>query len=436
MKLDNSINNVRIINRFLIIEEEFREVHGNKYSYNNSVYKGQKTKLIITCPTHGEFSQTPENHLKGGCKKCADFAKGKEQIQRNADEFISKAQKIHGFKYDYAKIDYKGNRKEVTIICSEHGEFNQKPMNHLSGKGCIKCGLISKARSRSEPSRIMFKEKAIGIHGNVYDYSKVLYINKDTDVLIICPYHGEFSQKPHNHVAGKQGCPKCGNEKRLKNNFILAKQNFYKNANKIHGDKYDYSEVNYVNAKENIIIKCKIHGEFKQAPDTHISGAGCPKCAGIVRLTNEEFIIRANEIHKKKYDYSRVNYINAREKIDIICPEHGTFDQIAYNHLIGRGCPNCATSGFDKEKPAILYYLKISSGLAYKIGITNRSVEERFIGEMDQIEILKIWNYEKGIDALKQESQILTRYAEFLYIGPDILKSGNTELFDRNILEI
>ncbi len=434
MKIDCSINNARIKKRFLTIEEEFRKVHGSKYSYNNSIYKGQKTKLIITCALHGDFRQTPENHLKGGCKKCADFVRGKDQIQKKSDEFIVNSQKIHGTKYDYSKIDYKGNRKEVVIICRSHGEFTQKPMNHLSGNGCKKCGIISKARSRSEPSRTKFKEKAIAIHGEIYDYSKVRYINKDIDVLIICHYHGEFSQRPHNHITGKQGCPKCGNEKRLMNSLIIAEKKFYQTAKKIHGNKYDYSKVVYVNAKDNVIITCKVHGEFKQTPDTHTRGAGCPKCAGILRLTNEEFISRANEIHKNKYDYSRVNYVNAREKINIICHEHGNFEQIAYNHLTGRGCPNCAISGFNKEKSAILYYLKISNGLAYKIGITNRSVEERFIGEMDQIEIIKIWHYEKGIDALKKENEILTKYADFLYLGSSILKSGNTELFYINIL--
>ena len=436
MKIDTSVNNTRITKRYLSIKEEFHNVHGIKYSYENAIYRGQKTKLIIICKLHGEFSQTPENHLKGGCKKCADFYRGKEQVQKKSAEFITNSQTIHGFKYDYSKVEYNGNRKEVTIVCKEHGAFNQKPMNHLSGNGCHKCGLISKSRSRSEPSRVKFQEKAIELHGLKYDYSKVEYINKDMDVIIICPHHGEFIQRPHNHIAGKQGCPKCGIEKRSMNSLIIAEKNFHQTAKRIHDNKYDYSKVIYADAKKNVIIVCKVHGEFKQTPDTHTRGAGCPNCAGILRLTNEKFTLRANKLHKNKYDYSKINYVNARVKIDIICPDHGTFNQIAYNHLTGRGCPSCSISGFDKEKPAILYYLKISNGLTYKIGITNRTVEERFGGEMDKIEILKIWQYDKGIDALKQESQILIKYSQFLYSGPGLLKSGNTEMFHVNILEL
>jgi hypothetical protein len=436
MKIDPLITNSRIKNRYKTIKSEFVSVHGQKYNYELAIYKGQKSKITIICPDHAEFQQKPENHLKGGCKKCADEQRGKQYIDTTGNSFVTKAKKIHGDKYDYTKVIYKGKNVEIEILCPIHGVFLQKPDNHLAGSGCQKCGLISKARKKSEPTRKMFIERARSIHGNTYDYSKAIYINKDTNVMIICPIHGEFKQRPHNHTFGKQGCPKCGAEKALRKKKIFATNNFYKKSRLVHGDKYDYSKVVYESAKEDVVIICPFHGEFYQTPDTHTQGAGCAKRAGILRITNSDFIDRANAVHSNKYDYSKVHYVNAREEVTIICPEHGEFQQISYNHLTGRGCPSCATSGFDKEKPAILYYLSVEDGLAYKIGITNRTVEERFLGEMDKIKILKIWKYDKGKEALEKELEILKKYSSFLYKGAPILSSGNTELFVRNVLLI
>jgi hypothetical protein len=252
----------------------------------------------------------------------------------------------------------------------------------------------------------------------------------------VCPEHGAFLQRPHNHIFGRQGCPQCGLLKALRRKKVLAARQFYDTARSVHGNRYDYSKVNYENAKTNVEIICPIHGEFSQTPDSHTQGAGCAKCAGVQKISQAEYIERANEVHNNRYLYTELEYVNAKEKVTIICPEHGPFRQMAYNHLMARGCPSCATSGFDKDKPAILYYLSVAGGLAYKIGITNRSVNERYLGEMDAIEVLKTWEFEIGSDALKQERQILDRFSSDFYMGPALLSSGNTELFSRDVLGI
>lgn len=120
------------------------------------------------------------------------------------EEFIKKAQKVHGDKYDYSKVDYKTNKDKVCIICPEHGEYIQRPDMHIYGQGCPRCK-TDKLSSNKET----FVEKARKIHGeNKYDYSKVEYINAKTKVCIVCPIHGEFWQTPNVHLGGK-GCPKC-----------------------------------------------------------------------------------------------------------------------------------------------------------------------------------------------------------------------------------
>lgn len=119
----------------------------------------------------------------------------------NNNNFITEANTIHSNKYDYSKVKFINSQTKVCIICPEHGEFWQLPYNHLHGKGCVKC-------TKNFMNTELFIEKARRIHNNKYDYSKVEYLNKITDVIITCPTHGEYKQKPTYHLSGN-GCPKC-----------------------------------------------------------------------------------------------------------------------------------------------------------------------------------------------------------------------------------
>ena len=136
-----------------------------------------------------------------------------------------------------------------------------------------------------------------------------------------------------------------------------TKEEFIKEAKKIHGDKYDYSKVDYVNSATKVCIICPEHDEFEQAPHNHLRGHGCPKCKGDKNrerktLTKKEFIKRANEAHNDKYNYTKVNYVNRKAKVCIICPEHGEFWQWPADHFYGRGCPEC---GVEKMRESITY---------------------------------------------------------------------------------
>jgi len=192
-----------------------------------------------------------------------------------------------------------------------------------------------------------FIEKAINVHGDTYNYSLVYYKNNATKVKIICPIHGTFEQIPNSHLKG-QGCKKCAI---IKNNDKQrsTKGEFIKKAISVHGDKYDYSLVDYVNIRTKVKIICPEHGIFEQQPHSHLKCSGCSKCAIIkIRSTTQQFIEKAIGIHNNKYDYSLVDYKNTRTKVKIICPVHGIFEQTPHNHLSGQGCNKCAGKNDDK----------------------------------------------------------------------------------------
>lgn len=193
-----------------------------------------------------------------------------------------------------------------------------------------------------------FIADAVAVHGDKYDYSLVEYTGNKNKVRIVCPEHGDFMQMAVGHLQGK-GCVKCAG------NYQPTTQEFIQRSVNKHGGMYNYSKVTYVNNLTKVCITCPEHGEFWQQPHVHINGVGCPECAirvgsNKLTLTTLEFITRANKVHKRKYDYKESVYINSGNKLSIICPEHGHFEQGAYSHLSGKGCNKCANSSRIKTR--------------------------------------------------------------------------------------
>lgn len=218
---------------------------------------------------------------------------------------------------------------------------------------------------------------------------------------------------------------------------------FINKANSLHCNKYDYSKSVYINNRTKLTIICKIHGEFTQRPGAHLRGASCPTCGTIStankrRVSLNDFIQKANLVHNNKYTYKKADYLTTDTKVIITCFQHGDFKQTPYHHLKGRGCPGCAEYGFNQNKPGVLYYLKVTKNKSvfYKIGITNLSVQQRFGKDMEYIKILKQTIYQNGKEAYLEEQRILRKYKKYRYKGPDLLKSGNTELFTKDILNM
>ncbi len=241
------------------------KLHPN-FDLSDFTYINGRTPANITCKIHGKFhiantSQLLKESLE--CPKC--------RLEKRKQSFIEKAHKIHGDKYDYSKVEYHGTDIPVTIICPIHGEFQQRPSDHLKGWGCSKCS------GKYKPTTEEWVEKAKKIHPE-FDYSKVIYKDNKTPVTIICKKHDEeFTVIPNNFLKGKINCPKCRAEYKH-NLYTKTTEQFIEDARKVHGDKYNYSKVEYIDKETPVIIICPIHGEFKQRPSVHLSGWGCKKC--------------------------------------------------------------------------------------------------------------------------------------------------------------
>jgi very-short-patch-repair endonuclease len=192
-----------------------------------------------------------------------------------------------------------------------------------------------------------FIEQVSRVHGGKYDYSKVVYKNDSEKVAITCPKHGDFDQKATNHKQGA-GCPSCWAERKGKDRRI-GNDEFIRRSADVHGGKYDYSKVEYLHVHAKVTITCPIHGDFLQTPSGHLSGKGCISCAGSKKLTCSEFIEKAQLIHGRKYDYSRVEYINIDTPVEILCERHGAYIQSPYKHLDGQRCPECGRESLAEQ---------------------------------------------------------------------------------------
>lgn len=251
-------------------------VHGGEYTYENVVYVKYNIKINITCKKHGSFMQTPTSHLKGcGCPKCAHELASVTH-RRTTEVFIEKAKEVWGDRYDYSRVVYKTRKDPIIIICPKHGKFIQKPYLHLEGSLCPKCGIEKHSESMKKIDQQVFIERSTELHNGKYTYEKVVYIDTSSKVEITCPKHGSFWQRARMHLSG-QGCWECSREL-VGDKNRGTQEEFIEKSKLTHGDKYDYSLVEYKNSLENVSIICKIHGVFSQAPVQHVRGRGCPKC--------------------------------------------------------------------------------------------------------------------------------------------------------------
>lgn len=234
------------------------------------------------------------------------------------------------------------------------------------------------------------------LYGEKYDYSKVNYINSRSYITLICPIHGEFQVNANNALRGKGDCAKC----KLKFSNL---DEFINEAKKTHGNRYNYSKVEYVNMSTKVIIICPEHGEFEQVARHHVNGNGCPMCSKNKKDTTESWTLKASVVHQNRYDYSKVNYVNNKSKVCIICPEHGDFEQLPGTHLKGIGCPKCGI-------------IKRSN--------SNSSNTEEFIYKSKQIHGDK-YDYSK-VNYTKSSNKvtiICPKHGEFQQIAQDHLQS-------------
>jgi very-short-patch-repair endonuclease len=329
--------------------DRFKKVHGDEYDYSLVEYEGGKTKVLIKCKKEGHsiFKQRPDNHSQGqGCPKCKLIKSGEKRTLKQ-QVVIDRFKKVHGDEFDYSLVDYKGGHTNVIIICYIHGNFTQRPSNHLFGKGCPDCGILKRTKSKTKTLE-KFIDDAKLVHGDEYDYSLVEYVNQNIKISIKCKKEGHeiFKQKPTKHLQG-DGCPKCGRIKTITKQSS-TKEYFIKKSKEAHPNKnYGYHKVDYNGDAKNVIIVCPLHGDFEQTAGNHLAGKGCQECANIataekLKLSVEEFIERSNIVHNNFYGYEKVVYEGGKTKVIIVCPVHGDFPQNPSDHLHGKqGCPRC-----------------------------------------------------------------------------------------------
>ena len=215
-------------------------------------------------------------------------------------EFIRRAKKLHGNKYDYSHVDYVGPlraRIHVKIKCKKHGFFDQDPRNHLRGRGCRLCSFENAIKTNKQ-----FITDAKKVHGKTYGYNKVDYKNSYTKIKIECKTHGFFSLTPNHHLSGASGCRKCATEVQ-KHKYTKSREQFITDAKKVWGNKFNYSHVDYVNNKTHVKIKCEIHGFFHQRPLHHLRCQGCYNC--VDRLNSKGAQAIELFLKQTKIDYER-----------------------------------------------------------------------------------------------------------------------------------
>lgn len=296
--------------------EKANNKFGNKFDYSKVNYINCNTPITIICSKHGEFETTPTKFLvsKHGCPKCAHESTGKSR-KLTTEEFIHRSKELYESKYTYEKVNYINSDTKVLVTCRVHGDFLTRPSDFLRGHGCPKCKgeVISQCNYQKRSTLEEFVAKGQLLYGNLFSYDNVIYVNGRTKVLI------------HSNL--------------LNEDFLITPIKF------INGD-----------------IKKKYLGlDFKST-----------------NLTSEIFIQRGRLIHGNKYDYSKVEYKNLTTKVELICPRHGSFLQCPNDHLNRNGCPKCNQSKGEKVVESVLKLLNLNFNSQYTISFNNRKYKIDF----------------------------------------------------------
>jgi uncharacterized protein YbaR (Trm112 family) len=300
-------------------------------------------------------------------------------IKLSTEEFIKSSSIKHNNVYTYDNSVYTSAHEKLLVTCLQHGDFLVAADAHKNGgRGCPKCKGPRLALVRKK-SFDQFEKDARAIHGSVYDYTQVVYVNTKTLVNITCKIHGIFPQRPSDHIRG-QGCPDCGSIFTGKN-LALSVEEFVESSRKIHGETYDYSLVNYKNNSTPVDIICRVHGVFPQRPSGHVKGTGCPDCqTSGYRVTKPGifYILQSSELLK-------VGITN--RTAEIRCKK--------INKTSGKDFKVSMSLKFETGLPA----LQIENAILNLLRETHKSPEEVFDGSTECF---------YGVDYNKLISEVLT----------------------------
>ncbi len=242
-------------------------VHGAKFDYSCVAYETQFVPVTIRClECQTQFQQKPHTHFQGhGCSRCAKSL--------SPEDFMTKARAVHGDAYVYGT--YTSMRDKIDLVCRKcETRFSQTASNHLRGKGgCPSCSVTRQRLTTAD-----FVNLARAVHGEAFNYDSVKYVTSHIDVIIHCNTCCEdFPQSPNTHLTGS-GCQTCG-YRAMAEAHRSSTEDFIAAAKKVHGNKYDYSKVQYVGSTIKVEIVCKRHGAFLMTPNAHLVGQDCRLCS-------------------------------------------------------------------------------------------------------------------------------------------------------------
>ena len=361
-------------------------------------YKGGLTPILHRCSEGHSWEARPSGILNGkGCPWCCGLktAPYPDRLKVDGRGFI-------------ALEAYVSAGTAIKHQCTQGHTWKGRPNDILNkGYGCPYCG-----RRKAAPYVERLKNDGRGF------VALERYEGSGKPILHRCPKGHDWRATPNDVVNRKRGCPVCAGR-------VVAP---YTDRLKETGRGIIAVEA-YVNIGTPIDHQCPYGHVWKVKPSHVLDGSGCPHCAGQRPEPYEE---------RLKLDGRGIvalePYTKAITPILHKCSLGHIWKTAPTNIMSGRGCPSCATSGFDASKPATLYYLRVAGGRAYKVGITNRTVRERFMADLERIEIIKETLYEIGQDAYDAEQLILNQFKHCRYAGDDLLSSGNTEMFDYDVL--
>lgn len=244
-----------------------KEIHGDKYDYSLTNYKGILQNIKIICPNHHIFEQKPDHHLyrKQGCASCLPNKKINQQ------EFLDRMDIIFGDTLLFTRSQYVNNSTGIIVTCPIHGEFSKIPSYLFNGDGCAKCRFdIRKANGETvRAPEVFFKN--VKLRSPNLSFNNSVFKGHNDPIIVTCQKHGEFIVNEARNLLRHEQCELCSQESKI-NHFINR-------SKEIHGDRYDYSKINSYYSKHKLTIICKKHGEFLMKPGSHLNGKGCSKCS-------------------------------------------------------------------------------------------------------------------------------------------------------------
>lgn len=412
MCLEKSENNTSLKKRKSEFISRAKTTWGEEYDYEDIEYVASHIPITLVCKMHGAFMVRPSNHIKTknpcGCPKCSKV-KQAARLMKPFSEFLAQARAAHGERYTYLEHTYQGAKKHMTIMCPEHGAFEQQPDSHLNrGNGCKKCATVTNLAKIRHHSVNEIASEISRLSNNKVRLHSETFTRINSEATFTCQDHGIYARLVNSAINSKCPCVECSKQQGW---YWYSEEQCLDSIKLALPTEIEFVDLDFKGSNNSIIrLRCHIHGEFQKLGSSFRNNHGCPSCGihaaqptrtlGLrkrMELTKqsrfENWLLRAKKKHNGKFDYSLVLFSGQNSPVNIICPTHGIFSQTPFAHL-SSGCRLCADEQLSgayslkifKRDPdlarsdGLLYYVQFNAWgqRFFKVGITLRDVKTRF----------------------------------------------------------